>query len=104
VGTASAVLIRAVEPLEGIELMRRRRQRQNLRELTRGPGRLCEAFDIDRRLDHCDLTVPRRLWIGAHDGPALKDTDVRTSTRIGVTSAHHLPLRFFLRDNRFVSR
>ncbi len=103
-GTPSAVLIRAVEPLEGIELMRVRRRRHELRELTRGPGRLCEAFDIDRRLDHWDLTVPRRLWICTHDSQPFDAVEVQTSTRIGVTSAHDLPLRFFIPGNRFVSR
>jgi DNA-3-methyladenine glycosylase len=103
-GTASAVLIRAVEPLEGIELMRARRGRHNLRELTRGPGRLCEAFDIDRSLDRCDLTKPQRLWICPHPDQEISDEDVQSSTRIGVTSAHELPLRFFVRSNPFVSR
>ena len=103
-GTPSAVLIRAVEPLEGIELMRVRRRRHESRELTRGPGRLCEAFDIDRRLDHWDLTVPRRLWICTSDSQPPTAVEVQTSTRIGVTSAHDLPLRFFIPGNRFVSR
>jgi DNA-3-methyladenine glycosylase len=103
-GTASAVLIRAVEPLEGIVLMQSRRNRHKLTDLTRGPGRLCEAFDIDRRLDHCDLTVMSRLWICPHPELLLDEKDVRRSTRIGVTSAHDLPLRFFVRGNPFVSR
>lgn len=103
-GTASAVLIRAVEPFKGIELMRVRRGRHKLRDLTRGPGRLCEAFDIDRSLDHCDLTKPHRLWICPRPDQAIRDDEVQSSTRIGVTSAHELPLRFFVSSNPFVSR
>lgn len=100
----SAVLIRAIEPLEGLDVMRRRRGRDRPLELARGPGRLCEALDIDRALDGTSLTeAGGPLWI-AEDPHAKSVADrIEVSTRIGVTSAHHLPLRFFIADNRFVS-
>ncbi len=103
-GIASAVLIRAVEPVEGLELMRARRGREKIRDLTRGPGRLCEAFAIDRRLDHCDLTKPQRLWIRAYQGWPIRDDQITRATRVGVTAAHELLLRFYVNNNPFVSR
>jgi DNA-3-methyladenine glycosylase len=120
-GVACAVLIRAVEPVEGLDLMRARRcQRSGVREildreLARGPARLCEAFAIDRALDGWDLTCGQRLWIGvpqARDtaGPSGQDEStaapahaIITTPRVGVTSAHDLPLRFYLAGNPFVS-
>lgn len=101
-GIASAVLIRAVEPLEGLAFMQQRRGRERLLELTRGPGRLSEAFEIDREFDGNDLTESTDVWIG-RDRPLAADEHIGQSPRIGVTSAHDLTLRFFLDGNRFVS-
>ncbi len=101
-GVASAVLIRAVEPLEGIDVMARLRGTDQLRNLTTGPGKLCEAFAINRDLDGEDMTRPIRLWIA--DGGSVHDAVVACTPRIGVTSAKELPLRFVLRDTPFVSR
>jgi len=98
-GVASAVLIRAVEPTDGIPLMERRRGTEVRLDLARGPARLCEAFAIDRSLDGHDLTCGESLWIA--DGP---DPDgIVTTHRIGVTSARELPLRFLVAGCRFVS-
>ncbi len=102
-GWASAVLIRAVEPVHGMELMRRRRRREASRELARGPAKLCEAFAVDRRLDHWDLTRGTRLWISPWPGGPRPAGDIAESARIGVTSAQDLPLRYFLKGNLFVS-
>jgi DNA-3-methyladenine glycosylase len=101
-GVASAVLIRALEPSEGADLMRRRRGVEEVHNLCRGPARLCEAFAIDRTLDGWDLTRPEQLWI-AEDSPVL-DCPIAQTKRIGVTSAHDLVLRFHLEGSRFVSR
>jgi DNA-3-methyladenine glycosylase len=100
-GTAHAVLIRAVEPLEGLGLMARRRGREGLLELTRGPGRLCQAMAIERDDDGWDLTRGRRLWIA--DDVSLTADSVAISPRIGVTSAQKLPWRYFEAGSRFVS-
>jgi DNA-3-methyladenine glycosylase len=102
-GVACAVLIRAVEPLDGVALMQRRRNRESLFELARGPARLCEAFAVDRRLDHWDLTRGKRLWICEASGAGLCDQEISQSVRIGVTSAHHLPLRYFVTGSPYVS-
>jgi DNA-3-methyladenine glycosylase len=102
-GSACAVLIRAVEPAAGVELMRARRRREALLELARGPARLCEAFAIDRALDGWDLTRGEQLWIARGPRSRLAGEQVAVSPRIGVTSAHDLLLRYYLAGNRFVS-
>jgi DNA-3-methyladenine glycosylase len=102
-GAPAAVLIRAVEPLEGLPLMQRRRRVVRPLDLARGPARLCEAFDVDRRLDGWDLTIGRRLWIAADDQPRSGESNIAVSPRIGVTSAADLALRFFFHGSRFVS-
>lgn len=100
-GIGSAVLIRAVEPVDGIHMMQQRRGIECLRDLCRGPARLCEAFGIGRDLDGWNLSSGRRLWIE----PLSQN---RSSTfvctpRIGVTSATADPLRFLLKGSDFVS-
>ncbi len=98
----SAVLIRALEPIQGIAWMQQRRQREGLLELARGPARLCEAMAIDKSLNHWDLTLGKRLWIAAGDREVTTN-EIAITPRIGVTSAQALPLRFCLRNNRFIS-
>ncbi len=102
-GCGSAVLIRAIEPLTGIELMRQRRGLENLRDLARGPARLCEALRVTKALDGHDLTLGSSLWIAADPNGNGDVSRVGCSRRIGVTSAHHRLLRFFLADSPFVS-
>jgi len=102
-GVPSAVLVRAVEPVAGVELMQARRRQARLRELAGGPAKLCEAFGIDRRLDGWDMTQGCQLWIAADGGSAVIEASIGRSPRIGVTSAEHLPLRFFVRSHALVS-
>jgi DNA-3-methyladenine glycosylase len=99
-GQGAGVLIRAIEPLAGIQLMRERRGTEKLLDLARGPGRVAQAFAIDRRLDGVDLSTDRNLWLGM-DGFLSGETGV--SVRIGITKDAHRPLRFFVKGNRFVS-
>jgi len=99
-GTAAGILIRALEPLDGIELMQRHRHTTRLLDLTRGPGRLAAALQIDRRHDGVDLCAPGKLWLGAISTPA---GPIGKSVRIGITRAADLPLRFYERGNPFVS-
>jgi len=107
-GVAEAVLIRAIEPEFGPELMRGRRKVAQDLHLTSGPGKLCAAMDIDRKLDGADLCDERsNLWIARN--PAVADFrsqrgPVVTTTRIGITRAAALPLRFYLQNSAFVSR
>src|SRR6266567_7654571 len=98
--TAAAILIRAVEPLEGIDLMQRHRKTTRLLDLTRGPGRLAAALQIDRRHDGLDLCAEEKLWLGAIDHPVGR---IGKSVRIGITRAADKLLRFFERSNPFVS-
>jgi len=98
--TAAAILIRALEPLEGIEIMQRHRKTAQLLDLTRGPGRLAQALRIDRRHDGIDLCKDEKLWLGAIDHPKAA---IDKSVRIGITRAAGKLLRFFERGNPFVS-
>ena len=91
-GVPSAVLLRAVEPLQGMEVMFSRRRTEHYANLTSGPGKLCQAFGIDRSLDQWNLTQRRRLWLAESMSEA--EIDLVVTPRIGVTSAQELPLRF----------
>jgi DNA-3-methyladenine glycosylase len=109
-GVGGGVLIRALEPLEGVELMQRHRKLTRLLDLTRGPGRLAAALQIDRRLDGLDLFSRGPLWLGVLkpsrigarvvEGP---DFHVGTTVRIGITRWADRPFRFYERGNPFVS-
>lgn len=102
--TPHAVLIRAVEPFEGLELMRERRHGQPDRNLTKGPGKLCIAMGIDRRLDGADL-LGRQVWL--EDRPPLRRPQILSGPRIGIDYAGewvNKPWRFWIKDNPFVSR
>src|SRR5690242_5297732 len=82
--TAAAILIRALEPLEGIAIMQRHRKTTELRDLTRGPGRLAQALQIDRRHDGLDLCQDEKLWLGEINHPT---GPIGKSVRIGITRA-----------------
>jgi DNA-3-methyladenine glycosylase len=99
-GVGAGVLLRAIEPLEGINLMQRLRNTGKLGDLARGPGRLAAALEIDRRLDGVDLCAGGPLWLGT----AVRETaHISTSVRIGITREVDRPLRFFEVGNPFVS-
>jgi len=102
-GRASAVLIRSLEPLAGIEIMQQGRGTDRLLDLCRGPARLCEAFAVDRSLDGWNLTRGTRLWIANDDPVPSREIRITISARIGVTSAQDAPLRFFIDGSPFVS-
>lgn len=98
-GEGAGVLVRALEPVEGLALMQRRRRTEEKRDLCRGPGRLCEALQIDRSFDGAELFTRDRLWLES-GRPGGK---VRRSRRIGLTRAAHRRLRFYEAGNPFVS-
>ncbi|MFL5576154.1 MAG: DNA-3-methyladenine glycosylase [Gemmatimonadaceae bacterium] len=101
-GNGSAVLVRAVEPLDGVALMRLRRPRAGRdADLTNGPGKLCAAMGIDRALDGASLLRPPLV---VREGDAVDDGDVDITPRIGITRAADLPLRWLVRASPFVSR
>jgi DNA-3-methyladenine glycosylase len=99
-GVGAGVLIRAIEPTFGITLMERNRGIDRVRDLARGPGRLCTALGIDRRLDGIDLCQAGPLWLG-FDREATDE--IGQSHRIGITRAADSLLRFYVRGDRFVS-
>lgn len=90
-GVAGAVLMRAVEPMEGRDLMAARRGVADLRLLARGPGRLCQAFALSR-LDNGSDLASAEVWIGAE---RRREAPVLTSYRIGVDAATDQPWRFY---------
>jgi DNA-3-methyladenine glycosylase len=96
----AAVLIRALQPLGGVEAMRERRSGAADRDLLRGPGRLCVALEIDLSLDGLDLCNDERLWLS--EGVAFADSPA-CSGRIGVSKAADKKLRFYIPKNAFVS-
>ena len=107
-GQAEALLVRAIEPWFGLDAMRRRRHVPREHDLTNGPGKLCAALDIDRShdgVDLCDADSP--VFIARNPGLAKTLEQLGplvTTTRIGITRAADLPLRFYLEASKFVSR
>jgi DNA-3-methyladenine glycosylase len=99
-GVGAAVLIRAVEPTQGIELMLANRPVSRLRDLARGPGRVCAAFGIGRALSGVDLCTSDVLWLERAAGPMA---DIQVATRIGLSRDQHRRLRFLDRGSPFVS-
>ena len=100
-GEPSAVLIRAIEPIAGLDLMRsrRRRARRDI-DLTNGPAKLCEALGIDARFNRAVLQCPPLV---IRPGPAVSDSNVTTTPRIGITQCADWPLRWFVSDSPYVS-
>lgn len=120
----SAVLIRAVEPTDGISIMQKRRGVNNLHALGSGPGKLCQALGIDTKMHGISVanreslvadrnkqirtskSIPDVIWFEDR-GTRVKQPDIVASPRVGVDYAKHCkdyPWRFYLRDNGFVSR
>ena len=99
-GVGAGVLIRAIEPIDGISIIEQNRGTERVRDLARGPGRLSAALDIDRQLDGIDLCRTGPLWLGS-DGQA--SGEIGQGKRIGITRAADSLLRFYVRDNWFVS-
>lgn len=100
VGTGSAVLIRAVEPLAGEEYMMKQRRAEGT-SLTNGPAKLCQAMNIDKTMNGHDLRDdPLRLIMQ----PPLKPDEITSTTRVGISKAQNVPWRFYISNNPYVSR
>ncbi|MEM5829659.1 MAG: DNA-3-methyladenine glycosylase [Candidatus Aenigmatarchaeota archaeon] len=101
-GKTGAVLIRAVEPIEGVEEMKKNRKTRDVFDLTKGPGKLSKALVIDKSLNGIDSTRKESpinfLDVGG------KKFEITCSHRVGVTKDLAKPLRFFIKNNKFVSR
>jgi DNA-3-methyladenine glycosylase len=105
-GVPHALLVRAVEPEEGIGLMRERRPVSKGRELTNGPGKLCRALGIDLTFDGEDLTAGTRVWL-EETGVKFEPDEIASGPRIGVDYAADdalKPWRFWVKGNEYVSR
>lgn len=99
-GHGSAVLVRALDPLQGLDLMRGRRGTVKDAQLTNGPGKLCQALGIDAAMNGLRLDRrPLRILAGDNVG----DGDVEVTARIGITKAAEWPLRYLIRGNPNVS-
>jgi DNA-3-methyladenine glycosylase len=106
-GTGTAILIRAVEPLEGIEKMKMNRfgkkklSEKEMYNLTSGPGKVCKAFGITKHHSGVDLTGDKIYLV---DSVLKKDEKIDVSKRIGITKSAHLPWRYFIKNNPYLSR
>jgi DNA-3-methyladenine glycosylase len=99
-GYPAAVLIRALEPADGVECMIKRRRRRKLTDLTSGPAKLCQALGIDREMNGADL-CGHSIYVLDRGEPVGR---VGRSSRIGISEGREKTWRFFLDENRFVSR
>jgi DNA-3-methyladenine glycosylase len=104
-GVGAGILIRALEPLEGVAIMQRNRGIERLRDLARGPGRLAQALRIDRSLDGLDLCQEGPLWLARDDRGAsgIGEKKIGESVRIGISKEADRVLRFYVRGSPFVS-
>ena len=104
-GIGAGVLIRALEPVEGVAIMQQNRGVERLRDLARGPGRLAQALRIDRSLDGLDLCQEGPLWLARDDRDPgeVGEREIGESVRIGISRDAKRVLRFYLRGSPFVS-
>jgi DNA-3-methyladenine glycosylase len=99
-GVGAGVLLRALEPLQGIETMQRFRKTMRMRDIARGPGRLAQAMQIDKRYDGIDLCAAGPLWLGT---AARRMGLIGSSTRVGLTREINRKRRFFECGSPYVS-
>lgn len=99
---AGGVLIRALEPIEGIEYMEKLRHKHLTHGLTNGPGKLTQALAINRDFNGVDVTKKGELYV--LDAPVILNKNIVQTTRIGISKAQDDILRFYIKDNEFVSK
>ncbi|MDI9882497.1 DNA-3-methyladenine glycosylase [Flectobacillus longus] len=97
-----AVLIRALEPTEGIELMKMRRQTDSIKNLCSGPAKLVQAFGIRMDMNFWNVKTNALSLIPPHH--SIDENDIFTTTRIGITQGADLPYRFYIKGNKFISK
>jgi DNA-3-methyladenine glycosylase len=101
-GVPAAVLIRAVEPVFGIDIMMKFRGAKDVRNLTNGPGKLTMAFNITRELNGVDMTKNDVLFVTNYD--KYRDFEIESSPRIGIKVGLDKPWRFYIKGNPYVSK
>jgi DNA-3-methyladenine glycosylase len=99
-GFPAALLIRALEPADGIEIMKKRRKVEHLKNLTNGPAKLCQALGIDRTLNGVDLCSDL-IYVEDRGNNPIK---IASSSRMGITEGRDKKWRFYVEDNKFVSK
>jgi DNA-3-methyladenine glycosylase len=99
-GYPAAVLIRALQPVDGVELMKKRRGRRKLRDLTSGPAKLCQALGVDRELNGADL-CSGIIFVQDRGGVVGR---IASSSRIGIKEGKDKNWRFLIDGNKFISR
>jgi DNA-3-methyladenine glycosylase len=99
---AGGVLIRAVEPIEGMQYMEKIRHKHSTHGLTNGPGKLTQALAINRDLNGIDVTKKGQLYV--LDAPLISHKNIVHTTRIGISKAQEDILRFYIKGNEFVSK
>jgi len=104
-GEGNAVLIRAVEPIKGLEFIRSQRGRdKSIYDLTNGPGKFCEAFQINLKDNGKDLVNDKCFFISLNNLPDYSKQVIMQSVRIGINKGKEFPYRFFISNNPFVSK
>ncbi|MCX8009793.1 MAG: DNA-3-methyladenine glycosylase [Ignavibacteria bacterium] len=101
IGRGCAVLIRSLEPIEGLEFMMKFRGTDSIENLTNGPAKLCEAFNIDKRLNGCDLKTSNELFLIDSEISQFK---IVQTTRVGIKQSIDKKYRFYIKGNPFVSK
>ena len=99
-GVASAVLLRAIEPTKGLEIMSRRRKKTDPRDFASGPGKLCQALGIDRKMNGIDITKPNSAIRVLNSRSRFQ---IVSTSRIGIRLAKRRRWRFYAKGNQFVS-
>jgi DNA-3-methyladenine glycosylase len=99
-GFPAAVLIRAIEPVQGVKLMMRRRGTKKIKNLTNGPGKLCQALSLDRSLNGEDL-CSGRIWV---EDRGVKASKIKSTPRVGINQGKNKKWRFYILDSEFVSK
>jgi len=99
-GFPAAVLIRAIEPVQGLDLMMKRRKTKKMKNLTSGPGKLCQALGLDRSLNGADL-CSEVIWV---EDRKEKTGKIESTSRVGVTNGKNKKWRFYISDSEFVSK
>ncbi len=103
-GIGEGVLLRALEPLSGLEVMRQRRQQKRLELLCSGPARLTQALGIDKSHDGQSLFSSQLYVAEDEDSKLVTEEEIVFTTRVGISKAVEEKLRFYIRNNRFISR
>lgn len=102
-GNPTSVLIRALEPIEGIEIMQKFRPQEKVKNLTNGPGKLCQALNITRELDGIEV-CEENSEIFITEGEKIFDEEIVIAKRVGISKAKDFDLRFYIKNNQFISK